>query len=62
MFNQDIRRYAKQYGVKLWQIANIMGISESTMTRLLRLELPEKDKTKIVRIIDTIAARNKENA
>lgn len=58
MANQDIRKYAKQNGVKLWQIANTMGISEPTMTRLLRLELPEQDKIKIIRIINELSAQN----
>jgi predicted XRE-type DNA-binding protein len=58
MANQDIRRYAKQNGVKLWQVAKVMGVSEPTMTRLLRQELSESKKTEFIRIINELAARN----
>ncbi len=57
MANQDIRSYAKQKGVKLWQVANVKGISEPTMTRLLRQELSESDKAEIKRIIDELSER-----
>lgn len=61
MKNQDIRSYAKQNGVKLWQIADVKGVSEPTMTRLLRHELPEAVKAEFIRIIDQLAARNKQS-
>lgn len=61
MANQDIRSYAKQNGVKLWQIADIKGVSEPTMSRLLRHELPETMKAEFIRIIDQLAARNKQS-
>lgn len=55
MANQDIRNYAKQNGVKLWQVAKVKGISEPTMTRLLRQELPESEKATFRRIINELA-------
>ncbi len=58
MANQDIRIYARERGVKLWQVAQVKGISEPTMTRLLRYELSEKDKTEFKRIINELSARN----
>lgn len=58
MANQDIRIYAKQNGVKLWQVAKVKGISEPTMTRLLRQELSETNKAEFINIINEIAARN----
>lgn len=62
MANQDIRSYAKQNGVKLWQIADVKGISEPTITRLLRHELPETDKAEFIRIIDELALRSSETS
>lgn len=61
MANQGIRSYAKQKGVKLWQIAAVKGVSEPTITRLLRCELSETEKEEIKRIIDEIAI-NAENS
>lgn len=59
MANQDIRNYAKQNGVKLWQVAKVKGISEPTMTRLLRQELPESEKENFRRIINELASQAK---
>ncbi len=54
--NQEIREYAAKRGVYLWEIALAMGISEPTMTRKLRTELPEDECRKIAQIINEIAA------
>ena len=51
MANQEIRKYAKESGVKLWQIADKLNISEPTMTRKLRYELTEEEQKKIIDII-----------
>lgn len=61
MHNTDIRAAAKQNGVYLYAIAERLGISEPTMTRLLRRELPTDKKEQITSIIAEIAAeqRNK---
>ena len=52
--NQDIRDYASQKGVYFWEIALKLGISEPTMTRWMRVELPEDKRREIRQIIDTI--------
>ena len=54
MANTDIRQYAKEHGVRLWQCAAAMGISEPTMTRRLRTELTEQAKRELICIIDTL--------
>lgn len=51
MCNADIRAAAKQAGVFLYAIANKLGVSEPTMTRLLRRELSDDKKRQIKRII-----------
>lgn len=53
--NLDIRKTAKSNGVFLWQIADALGVSEPTLTRRLRYELPDSDRTKILAIIDDLA-------
>lgn len=57
MANQDIRQYAKKAGVRLWEVAEFLGISDPTMTRKLRHELPETEKTKLFEIIDKLAKK-----
>lgn len=56
--NQDIRTYAKENGVRLYQVADALKVSEPTMTRKLRHELSIDEKDRIFSIIDTIAAMN----
>lgn len=56
MCNNDVRIYALNNGVKLWMIAEGMGIHECSFSRMLRKELPEEKKKKIFAIIDELAA------
>ena len=51
MKNQDIRRAAADAGVKLWQVAEALGIADCSLSRKLRRELPSKEKEKIFSII-----------
>lgn len=51
MSNQDIRRVAAGAGVKLWEIAEALGIADSSLSRKLRRELPSEEKERILGII-----------
>ena len=53
--NQAIRREARACNVPLWRIAVRLGISEPTMTRRLRRELPEEERQKILDVIHQLA-------
>ncbi|MBQ7542573.1 MAG: hypothetical protein IJT44_09820 [Clostridia bacterium] len=55
MRNKDIREAAKTAGVKLWQIADRLGITDGNFSRKLRKELAEADKQKILAIIDELS-------
>ena len=59
MRNNTIREQAKSNGVKFWEIAEAMGVSEATVTRMLRRELPGAEQRKILDIVADIA-RGKE--
>ena len=53
--NQTIRAEAKRKGVKHWQIAEYLGISEPTIMRWLRVPLsPEKEKA-VMEAIEALA-------
>ena len=54
--NTDVRTTAKEKGVRFWEIAEHLKISEPTMTRKLRRELPDSEKQEIFKIIDELAA------
>lgn len=60
MCNVDIRAAAKQAGVFLYAVADKLGVSEPTMTRLLRRELSEDKKRLILDIITEIASERQE--
>ncbi|MCQ2416520.1 MAG: hypothetical protein MJ071_01760 [Oscillospiraceae bacterium] len=59
--NQDIRDYAAQKGVYFWEIAMQLGISEPTITRWMRVELPEDKRREIRQIIDKITDSKSSN-
>lgn len=56
--NEDLRSAAKAKGVRVWQLAEKLNVSETTMAKLLRHELPNEKKTRLLAIIDEIAAEN----
>ena len=60
MKNSEVREHAKEKSVKLWQLADELKISEPTMSRKLRHELPEEEKNKILALIDEIAEKESE--
>ena len=55
MANQDIRLKAAGSGVKLWQIADAMGITDCSLSRKLRKELPQDEKTRIFEVIERLS-------
>ncbi len=61
MQNLDLRKSAKAAGIPLWRIADAIGVSEPTMTRKLRHELPENEKKQLLDLIKQLA-REGENA
>jgi len=54
MANEDLRKLAKDSGVYLWRIAERYGIADTNFSKKLRHELPEKEKAKIIRIIEDL--------
>lgn len=57
MKNVDIRNYAKEHKVNLWEVSERLGYAhETAFSRVLRHELPEDKKVQIKVIIDDLAA------
>lgn len=56
--NNGIREKAKQFGIKHWQIALRLGVSEQTLVRWLRTPLDHANEQKILCAIDELAAEN----
>lgn len=51
MANVDIRELAKQTNVKLWQIADKLGVTDIVFSKKLRKELTKEEKETIKTII-----------
>lgn len=49
--NRDLRRAVKDAGLKLWQVANGIGINDGNFSRKLRKELSDAEKQKIYNVI-----------
>lgn len=61
MKNQDIRQEAQKTNIKLWQIAEKLGITDSTFSKMLRKELSDKQKEDIFTIIATLKKEDDRN-
>ncbi len=55
MENTDIRIQLKKTGVRQWQVAETLGIGESTLCRKMRKELPEEEKEIILNAIEKLS-------
>ena len=52
MNNTKVRIKMIEAGLKQWQLAQILGIDESVLSRKLRYELPEEEQDRIVALIE----------
>lgn len=52
--NGDIRQAAQSAGVRLWQIAEKLGLSDGNFSRRLRRELSGEEKARIMGIIEQL--------
>jgi len=50
--NQDIRKAIKESRVKYYEVADRLGISDSSFSRLLRYELDSEYKYEIFKVIE----------
>ena len=62
MKNLEVRTAAKSAGVKLGEIAEVLGITDGNFSRKLRRELPRKEQEQIIGIINEIAAEREGTA
>ena len=58
MKNLRIRAEAERQRVKLWEVAAALGITDATLSRRLRTELPPEEQQRILDIIDRIKERD----
>lgn len=54
MKNNDVRNEIKAAGIFIWEVADVIGISDVTMSKRLRKELSEDQKQQIRDAIEII--------
>lgn len=60
--NAKILEKAKKAGIYYWQIADRIGVAESTFVRWIRKELPEDKKAEILKVIEELAKEKQADA
>lgn len=56
MRNREIKEYIKSKSVPMWMVAERLGITDSSFSRMLRYEISEEKKSQIRAIADELAA------
>ena len=59
MTNVSIRTKAFQNGVCLWELAQKMGITDSSLSRKMRKEFSPEETEKALQLIDEIVAERR---
>ena len=62
MANEIIRQATKDAGLKLWEVAETVGVTDSTFSKMLRREFPEAKQQAILASIARLAAEKREVA
>lgn len=58
MINKDIRTEIYKHGVRQWEVADVLGIHEVTLSRKLRHELSDEEKERILEAIEEIGGKH----
>lgn len=56
MCNADLKEKMKNRGVRQWQIAEYIGISESVLSRYMRHELSSDLRDRVLNAIETLGS------
>ena len=59
--NEKLRDYAKQKNVKLWEVAELIGIHDTALSKLMRHDLGDNKTKDLMDAIDMIAELKDEN-
>lgn len=59
MQNEAIRRSISDSGLKYWEVADAIGIADTTFAKWLRHELPDDKQKQILAVIDQMKKEGK---
>ena len=62
MANEIIRTELKEKGVRQWELAAAIGVSEQTMVRRMRFEMSDEVQLHLLEVIEKVAAKKCEVA
>lgn len=62
MTNIDVRQAAAAAGVRLWQIADELGMKDYNLSRKFRHELNQEERERIFAIIQALSSQEDTNA
>lgn len=57
--NRRLREVCKKHRMYLWELADLLGITEVTLSRKLRRELTEDEQNDLIRIVEEAANNGK---
>ena len=55
MANEVIRETLKEFKVRQWELAAAIGVSEQTMVRRMRFEMPDEVQLHLLEVIEKVA-------
>jgi len=54
MHNTEIREAIQRFGLKYWEVAERVGIADTTLTKWLRRELSDERRSQVLAAIDEL--------
>ena len=57
-YNTKVREELAKHGFFLYQLGKFLNVSEMTVTRMMREELPEEEQNRIINLIREEAKKN----
>ena len=54
--NQELKMYAAGKGVRLWQVAEKFGVTDSYFSRKLRKQLSDEEVERFIKYVDEISS------
>ena len=54
MHNDEIRKAIDDAGLRYWQVAEELGVADTTFTKWLRKELPDEKRSQVMAAIEKL--------
>lgn len=61
MANEAVKDALKRYGVPQWELGRELNVSENTMYRKLRTDLPKQEQEQLIRKVEEIASQKEKD-